>query len=77
MGEQGWRSWWFHPLQGIQEKVQGAGVVPDEQPYIRIPLPPPEWERYIEEQERRERREKEERALPSGSSTGSVVIIEI
>jgi hypothetical protein len=51
--------------------------VPDEQPYIRIPLPPPEWERYIEEQERRKRREQEEKALPSGSPTGSVVIIEI
>jgi len=51
--------------------------MPYEQPYIRIPLPPPEWERYIEEQERKKRRDKEEKALPCGNSTGSVIIIEI
>ena len=51
--------------------------MPDERPYIRIPLPPPEWEKYIEEEERRRKWEQEEKASPTGSATGSVVIIQI
>jgi len=51
----------------------------EEYPYVRIPIPrpPPEWERYIEEQERRKKREDVEIATPSGSTTGSVVIIQL
>tara|TARA_Y100001938_G_scaffold139306_1_gene205986 strand:+ start:782 stop:937 length:156 start_codon:yes stop_codon:yes gene_type:complete len=51
--------------------------MPDERPHIRIPLPPPEWERYIEEERKRKKWEDGGKTSPTGSTTGSVIIIQI